>query len=255
MRFGARLVVVAMTTTLLVACTAEAAPARSPGDALTRAEAEVLADVLVRDQRAGGADFVITAPYREGVVLTLTGEVDFRGETGRARAVTSFGGTRPDDTRTVFFSDEDLWVGDLPGLPEAIAAAGRPGRAYLHRSRTAGEEDATPPLLDAVIEVLLDLSSPTADDPGSFVGAGYTWQGQRSIDSRLTSLFGLPDGRTVAVAASDDLLTQYVTPLADGSVDVTITLSDHAPRAVPDPAPEQTAEAADHPDLAAAFGV
>jgi hypothetical protein len=243
-----------LAATLVAGCATSGAD-REPGDPATRRDADALAELLHRNYTHGGADFVITAPYGEDVVLTLTGEVDFRGETGRARAVTSFGGTRPDDTRTVFFSDEDLWVGDLPGLPEAIAAAGRPGGVYLHRSRTAGEEDATPPLLDAVIEVLLDLSSPTADDPRSFVGAGYTWPGQRSIDSRLTSLFGLPDGRTVAVAASDDLLTQYVTPLADGAVDVTITLSDHAPRTVPDPAPEQTAEAADHPDLAAAFGV
>lgn len=244
----------ALAATLVAGCASGGAD-REPGDPVTRRDADALAELLHRNYTHGGADFVITAPYGEDVVLTLTGEVDFRGQTGRAQAVTSFGGTRPDDTRTVFFSDEDLWVGDLPGLPEAIAAAGRPGGAYLHRPRTAGEEDATPPLLDALIEVLLDLSSPTADDPRSFVGAGYTWQGQRSIDSRLTSLFGLPDGRTVAVAAADDLLTQYVTPLADGAVDVTVTLSDHAPRTVPDPAPEQTAEAADHPDLAAAFGV
>jgi hypothetical protein len=130
-----------------------------------------------------------------------------------------------------------------------------PGGDYLHRPLTGGEEDATPPLLDALIEVLLNLSSHTADEPASFLGAGYTWQGQRSIDSRLTSLFGLADGRTVAVAASDDLLTQYITPLADGEIDVTVTLSDHAPRTIAAPTPAETAESADHPDIATAFGV
>jgi hypothetical protein len=103
--------------------------------------------------------------------------------------------------------------------------------------------------------VLLNLSAPTADDPRSFVGAGYTWEGQRSIDSRLTSLFGLKDGRTVAVAASDDLLTQFVTPLAGGEVDITVTLSDHGSRTLPGPAQAETAEAADHPDIAATFGI
>jgi hypothetical protein len=243
-----------LSAALLAGCSSGGAD-RQPGDPVTREDAAALAELLHRNDTHGGAAFVVTAPYGHDVVLTLTGEVDFRGHTGRAQAVTSFGDARPDDTRTVIFTDEDLWVGDVPGLPAAIAAAGLPGGGYLHRPLTGGEEGATPPLLDAVIEVLLNLSSRTADDPASFVGAGYTWQGQRSIDSRLTSLFGLPDGRTVAVAASDDLLTQYVTPLADGEVDVTVTLSDHGPRTVAAPAPEETVETADHADLAAAFGV
>jgi hypothetical protein len=244
-----------MAAVSLVAGCATGAADRQPGDPVTAQDAAALAELLHRNLTHGGAAFVVTAPYADDVVLTLTGEVDFSTSTGTAAAVTSFGDARPDDTRTIFFTDEDLWVGDLPGLPEAMAAAGLQGGAYLHRPLAAGEEGASPPLLDALIEVLQNLSSHTADDPRSFIGAGYTWQGQRSIDSRLTTLFGLPDGRTVAVAASDDVLTQYVTPLADGKIDVTVTLSDHAPRTLTGPAPEQTAEAADHPDIAAAFGI
>jgi len=198
---------------------------------------------------------VVTAPYGDHVVLTLTGEVDFRHATGRAQAVTSFGEGRPDDTRGLFFTDEELWIGDVPGLPEALAAAGAPGGTYLHRALTAGDEGATPPLVDALLEVVLNLASPTADDPRSFIGAGYTWQGQRSIDSRLTSLFALKEGRSVAVAASDDLLTQFATPLAGGAVDVTITLSDHGPRTLPAPDQAQTVEATDHPEIAASYGM
>jgi hypothetical protein len=228
---------------------------RAPGDPVTRQDAEVLAELLHRNFTRGGADFVVTAPYGDDTVLTLTGEVDFRQETGRAQAVTSFGDGRADDTRTVFFTDEDVWIGDVPGLSEALARAGAPGAGYLHRALTAGDEGATPPLLDALVEVLLNLASRTADDPRSFVGAGYTWEGQRSIDSRLTTLFGLKDGRTVAVAASDDLLTQFVTPMAAGELDVTVTLSDHGARTLPGPAEGETAEATDHPDIAAAFGI
>ena len=243
-----------LAATVLAGCSSGGSD-RQPGDPVTREDAGALAELLHRNVTHGGAAFVVTAPYGDDVVLTLTGEVDFRAHTGHAQAVTSFGDARPDDTRTIDFTDEDLWVSDVPGLPEAIATAGLPGGAYLHRPLTGGEEGATPPLLDALIEVLLNLSSPTADEPTSFLGAGYTWEGQRSIDSRLTSLFGLADGRAVAVAASDDLLTQYVTPLADGAIDVTVTLSDHAPRTLPMPAPEQTVKGAEHPDLAAAFGI
>jgi len=181
--------------------------------------------------------------------------VDFRHTIGRARAVTTFGDGRADDVRTLVFTDEDLWTGEVAGLPDAMAAAGVPGGAFLHRTITAGEEDATPPLMDAVLELLLNLSARTADEPRSFLGAGYTWQGQRSIDSRLTTLFGLPDGRTLAVDASDDLLTQFVTPLAGTELEVTVTLSDHRPRTLTTPDPAQTAEQADQPALAAAYGL
>jgi hypothetical protein len=227
---------------------------RKAGDPVTQQDAAALAGLLHRNYVHAGADFVVTAPYGEDTVLTLTGEVDFRHGMGHARAVTSFGDGRADDVRTIVFTHEDLWVGDVPGLPEALTAGGVPGAVYLHRALTGGEKDATPPLVDAVLEILLNLSARTADEPRSFLGAGYTWQGQRSIDSRLNSLFALRDGRTVAVDAADDLLTQFVTPLADQKHDVTVTLSDHRPRTLQTPDPAQSAEAVDHPDLAA-FGL
>jgi hypothetical protein len=243
-----------LTAVLLAGCSAGDGADRRVGDGVTRAEAGTLAELLHRNYTQGGADFVVTAPYGEDAVLTLTGEVDFRHETGQAQAVTSFGDSRPDDTRTLFFTHEDMWVG-TPGLPEALAAAGAPGATYVHRPLTAGDEGTTPPLVDALIEVLLNLSSATPDDARSFMDAGYTWEGQRSIDSRLTSLFGLKDGRTVAVAATNDLLTQFVTPLAGGEVDVTVTLSDHGSRTLPIPTQAETAEAADHPEIATTFGM
>jgi hypothetical protein len=244
-----------LVAALVTGCSAGSGADRSPGDPVTEQDADALAELLHRNFTRGGADFVVTAPYGDDSVLTLTGEVDFRHDIGRAQAVTSFGDGRADDTRTLFFTAEDLWVGDVPGLAEALAAAGAPGAAYLHRPLTAGDEGATPPLVDALLEVLLNLSSHTADDPRSFVDAGYTWEGQRSIDSRLTSLFGLKDGRTVAVAASDDLLTQFVTPLAGGAVDVTVTLSDHGSRTLTGPAEDVTREAADLPAVATTFGI
>ena len=245
---------VAAVAVLVAGCSSGDAE-RAPGDPVTRADAAALAGLLHRDYVHGGAEFVVTAPYGHDTVLTLTGEVDFRHGIGRARAVTSFGDGRPDDVRSLAFTDEELWVGDVPGLPQALTANGVPGGAYLHRALTGGEEDATPPLVDAVVEVLLNLSARTPDEPRSFLGAGYTWQGQRSIDSRLTTLFGLPGGRTVAVDASDDLLTQFVTRLGGEDLEVTVTLSDHRPRTLATPDPAQSAEQADHPALAAEFGI
>ncbi|MFP5369819.1 MAG: hypothetical protein ACLGI3_03605, partial [Actinomycetes bacterium] len=222
-----------------------------PGDAVTAAEASTLARLLHLNLQRGGADFVITAPY-DRAVLTVSGEVDFRRTVGRAQAVTTFGDGRPDDVRTVFFTDEHIWSGNVPGLAESLAGAGAPDAAYLRRPVASPGEP--PVLVDFVLGVLLNLSAVRPDDPAAFRRGDYSWEGQRSIDSRLTSLYGLPSGRSVAVG-SGGLLTQFVTPLPGGDSSVTVTLSDHGRRRLAVPAEQKTADVADHPELAAAFGL
>src|SRR3712207_9593541 len=117
---------------LLTGCAADRGE-REPGDPVTRAEAAVLADLLHGNYQRGGADFVVTAPYAEDALLTLTGSVDFRDGVGRAQAVTSFGDGGAEGTRTLFFTREDVWVGDVPGLAEALADDGGPAGGYLDR--------------------------------------------------------------------------------------------------------------------------
>lgn len=251
-RARAVLLVLGLALTLLPACSADGDADRRPGDPVTAAEAETLARLLHRNLQRGGADFVVTAPYSDAAMLTLTGEIDFRRSIGRAQAVTTFTDGRIDDSRTLFFTDEEMWIGDVPGLAESLAGAGRPDAAYLRRP-IATREDA-PLLVDVLVEILLNLSARADDDPRAFRDSGYTWEGQRSIDSRLTSLFALRDDRTVAVRASDGLLTQFVTPLPGGGAEVTVTLSEHGPRGMEVPAEVETADVGDHPELAAAFG-
>jgi hypothetical protein len=248
------LVVVGLASTLVAGCTGDPGADRRTGDPVTEEEAQALAGLLQRNQQRGGADFVATAPYGEDALLTLTGSVDFRNDVGRAQAVTSYGGGGAEDTRTLFFTPEAVWIGDVTGLAEALASSGAPEAAYLRRPVTTGTENVTPLLVDVLTEVLLNLSAPEADDPRAFLDGGYTWEGQRSIDSRLATLFGLPGERTVAVAASDDLMTQFVTTVADAEFDVTITLSDHGMRRIDLPAEEETADAAEHPAVAATLG-
>lgn len=250
MRFPARLLAVAAALTLVTGCSGTGP--RSPGTPVTEAEAEVLAELLQRNHRAGGADFVATVPYGESVVLTLTGELDLRSSVGRARAATSFGDGTTDDVRTLVFTPEDLWFGDVPGLAEALDTAGLPPASFVHRPVVTADGEAAG-LVDVLVTVLLNLASPTADDPQAFLGGDYTWEGQRSVDSRLTSLFGLRAGRTVAVAAADDRLVQYVTPL-DGDLELTVTLTGHGPRTVQVPAGDDTAEVAHVPEIAAELG-
>ncbi len=225
---------------------------RDPGDAVTENEAALLAGLLQRNLDEGGADFVVTAPFGEGTVLTLTGEVDFRDGVGRAQAVTSADGA--EQVRTVFFTRDQLWFGDVPGVAETLAGS---GAIYLSRPVAATDEE--PALVDVLVTVLLGLSADAEDEPAAFLDGGYSWQGRRSIDGRPTDLFGLPGDRTVAVSSTADVLVQFATPLPTGAgaeaLEVTATLAEHGPRSLALPEEPQTAPAADHPELAAAVGL
>jgi hypothetical protein len=228
---------------------------RASGDPVSDAEADVLSGLLYRDFQAGGADFVVTAPYAEGAVLTLTGEVDFPRSTGRAQGVTEYADGRPADTRTLFFTGSDIWYGDVPRLPEALAAAGLPEAAYVRRPIAATDGDGTASLIDVLVQMVPRLSAPAEDDPRSFAENGYTWQGTRSVNGELASVFRTGGGATVTVGADSGLLLQYVTRLPDQQFDVTITLTDHGERAIELPADAETLDATAHPDVAAAVGV
>jgi len=245
----ARLPALGLLLAVAAGCGGDGAQRRA-GDAVTEADAALLAGLLQRNHEAGGADFVVTAPFGPEAVLTLTGEVDFRAGTGRAQAVTSTGSTEA--VRTVFFTREDLWFGDVPGVAEAGS-----GTIYLSRPLTV--EGKRPPLVDVLVTVLLGLAAEDADDPAAFLDAGYSWQGRRSIDGRPTELFGLPGGRAVAVSSTTDVLVQFATPVpADSGADdleVTTTLAEHGRRSLDLPDEERTVPVADHPELAAALGL
>jgi hypothetical protein len=247
--------VVGLVLALIAGCSGNGANSRKAGDPVSREEATVLAELLHRDFEAGGADVVVSAPYADGAVLTLTGEVDFRRSVGRAQLETTFGNGGDDDIRTVFFTAEDVWFGDVPGLPEALAAAGAPDAGYLRRPLVPADSAGTAPLVDVLLQLVLNLSARSGDDPGAFDDGDYTWQGRRSINGRLSSVYRLQGGETVAVTASDNRLVQYVTPLTDQDFEVTVTLSDHGEREIELPGDDETVEAADYPQVAAQVGV
>ena len=254
--FPARLRVVAVSGALallavLTGCSDDDAEQRQPGATVTSQEAEVLSQVLYADRQEGGADFEVSAPYAEGAVLTMTGEIDFSRGIGRAQAVTSYGGEQPDETRTLFFTDTDLWQGDVPGLAEALTGAGLPAAAYVRRPITTTDATGTSSLLDVLVTMVPRLSNRTADDPRSF--ADYTWVGSQSVNGELASVFQSGTGARIAVAAETKLLVQYVTQLQD--FDVTITLADHGEREITLPADSDTVDLTVHPEIAEALGL
>lgn len=244
----------ALAVAVLAGCGDGASSAdRNPGDPITEEEADTLAGLLHRNYTEGGADFTVTAPYAEGTVLTLTGEIDFKQGNGRAQAVTTFR-DRPDETRTLFFSSADLWYGDVPGLTEAMAAAGRPGTTYLRRPISSTQAGGTASLVDVLLQLLPNLAQRADDDPRAILERDYTWQGQRSVDNQLAVAYRTGTGATILVSAEDQLLLQYTTRLPQQSFEVTITLGDHGPRTITLPDGAETALAADYPQIAAELG-
>src|SRR4051794_29981933 len=249
-----RLVVLAAVTalvTVLTGCSGDDAPQRVSGDPISSDEADVLSQVLYADRQQGGADFEVSAPYADGAVLKLTGEVDFTRGVGRAQAVTSYTNGQPEETRTLFFTEKDLWQGDVPGLADALTAAGLPAAAYARRPIATAGPDGTSSLLDVLVQMVTRLSARTADDPRSF--DAYTWAGTESVNGQLASLFRSGTGAEIAVAADSKLLVQYVTELQD--FPVTITLADHGEREITLPADTDTVDTTAHPEIATALGL
>jgi hypothetical protein len=239
---------------LLAGCSSTAPAPRAPGDHVTAVEAKTLANLLHSDFEAGGADFVETAPYGEGALLKLTGTVDFTRSAGRARAVTTFGDGRPPDSRTLFFTTKDVWFGDVPDLGEVLSAEKLPAASYLSRPLAAVSSSGQPQLIDVLVQLVLNLSARSPDDPASFEKGNYTWRGQRVIDGKLASVYSLAGGSTVAVS-SDKRLVQYVTTLPGQDFPVTITLPAHGRRTIDLPSDAETITRAEHPEVLEKLGV
>jgi hypothetical protein len=247
---------VGLVIALSSGCSSSSAAPRTPGDHVSNAEAQVLADLLHQDLVRGGADFTETAPYAEGALLTLTGTVDFTHGRGRATAVTTYANGQPTDTRTIWFTDQTLWMGQVPDLAQTLTAAGLPAAQYVKRPLATNDSNqATPALIDVAAQLVLRLSAPKADDPRTFETGDYTWQGQRSINGRLAAQYRLAGGAQVAVAASDKTLLQYVTPLPGQGFSVTTTLTAHGPRTVDLPPDDQTVDLTAHPQVATVLGM
>ncbi len=247
---GARSLTAFITAVLVLSGCGEDDPNenRAPGDPITVAEAEVLAEVLHRNTEEGGADVTVTAQYAEEALLTMTGSIDFSTDTGTLDAVTTYTTGQPDDLRTIYFDADRIVIGNIPGFTDAMATAGRTDALYL---RTDLDQETR--LLDNVAGMLNRLAADEPDDPDNLIAAGYTWEGASRIDSVLTNTFRTTVA-SISIGIEDRLLRQYVTSPAAGTFPVRITLSNHGPNEVAFPPEEQIADASAYPEIAAQFG-
>lgn len=232
----------------LSSCT-QATPERQIGDPITQSEAETLAGLLNRNYEVGGAAFRVVSPYAENTTFTYSGVMDFTTSTGTGTAVTDYSGLQPAESRSLYFTTDEVTFGDVPGLTDAMAAVGVPGVNFMRRQVLPGQD-----LIDTIVALLPRLSATAPDNATAYLERDYTFQGQTTIDGQLAALFSFGAAQ-VAVGVDEKLMLQYVTTLPNSEVRVTITLSDHGKHSVEAPPADQTVAAADYPDVAAGVGV
>ncbi len=247
---GSRLLPLLLAAVLLATGCGEDDPNadRSPGDQITADEAQVLADVLYRNVEEGGADVTVSAQYAAEALLTMTGSVDFTTKTGTLDTTTVFETGQPDEVRTIYFSSDRLVIGNIPGLTDAMGAAGREGVQYLRSDLNQQGR-----LVDNIVGMLVRLTADQADDPDNLIAAGYTWEGPGRIDSVATNTFQ-HGAASISVGVEDELLYQFTAPPPDNTFPVQITLANHGPHEIDFPPEEQIADAAAYPEIAAQFG-
>lgn len=221
---------------------------RQIGDPITEGEATTLAGLLNRNYEAGGAAFRVVSPFAENTTFTYTGQLDFTTSTGTGTAVTDYGGLQPAESRSLYFTTDEVTFGEVPGLTDAMVAAGVPGVNFMRRQILPGQD-----LIDTIVALLPRLSASKPDNAAAYLERDYTFQGQTTIDGQLAALFSFGPAQ-VAVGVDEKLMLQYVTTLPN-ETQVTITLSDHGEQDVQPPPADQTVSAVDYPQVAADVGV
>ncbi|MEA2900381.1 MAG: hypothetical protein QOH36_268 [Actinomycetota bacterium] len=234
-----RLLGVGMVAAVLVGCGggSDRPAARSEPRAVTTREAGVLADVLHRNFQAGGAHFVATATI-DGAPVRLDGAVSWADHAGSG--FLSVGAVSPYEVR---------WTADavfraLPGLPERMAAQGRPAVRWV-----VFPADPQNTRLDVVIALLVGLAATTSDNPVNVQQqSDVQWLGADTVDTEGVDVFR--KGRIeLYVARSDSMLRRVLAQLAFTDDRLRVDVTGFGPQPFAIPPAEQIVDGRDIPEI------
>ena len=200
-----RVCALALALALVAACSSGASERTK---ALGDDDAARLSQVLSRNYDGKGATFVATLPVRAGTTLSLRGEVDWEHHRGRAD-VTWSGNAAPGRVVEVAWANDTI-VERLPGLADALAAAGRPAATWAARPA-----DAPNGILDRAVQVVAKLSAQQRDNPVLLQQderAG--WLRTVTIEGTKLDVYRYGDGLTFWVGVDDGRLHQVEGGLA-----------------------------------------
>jgi len=137
-----------------------AANAPEAGKPLTADQANHLAGMLLRNYRAGGAEFRATVPYGPAATFVVDGAVDWRTHIGRATLETRFGDGRTAQRSELRFTTDAVYDGRVADWPADLEAAGLTGVRWVSR-----QPDPQRVPLDVVLELVLGLASDRTENP------------------------------------------------------------------------------------------
>lgn len=219
-RTAAALVVAAVA---LVGCSADDDPATTT-EPLTREQAAQLAEVLVDNLDDGGAAFVVSARTAGGDTITLTGEVDWVGHTGRATV---------DATGPEAGLDEIVWT-------DSAMFERRPALAATLRDQENLAVDwiLRPPApatrtIDKLVAIIAALAGEQVDNAVLIAQEpGSASLGTVEIDGRDAELLRYGERNRYSLATDTGELLRFEQPPVPGNDAIVIDFSDRGPRTV-----------------------
>jgi hypothetical protein len=219
--------ILAIVALLAAGCSGGDEGGRATSRAVTPAEAGVLADLLVANHDAGGADLVATVEYGVATV-ELRGQIDWANHVGRVTMHTEVDGKQVGPDRDVVWNPNVVFE-EVPGLEAVMAERGRPGVEWVARPL-----DPQASTLHLLLQLIDTTSSTTRDNPVLLVSNGVRWLRTDEVDGTPVDVFR--NGRTTYwVGQQDDRLHRLDADLAATGSVARLDLTDVGSRTVETP--------------------
>ena len=216
---------VAAVTLASVACSDDdGGTGQATSRVVTPEEAGVLADLLVDNHDAGGADFVATVPYGVATV-ELEGRIDWENHVGRATVHTEVDGKPAGADRDVVWNPNVVFE-EVPGLEAEMAARGRPGVQWVARPL-----DPRSSSLHLLLQLIDTTSSTTRDNPVLLVSNGVRWLRTDEVDGTPVDVFR-NDRTTYWVGRKDHRLHRLEARLSATDSVARLDFTDVGPRTI-----------------------
>lgn len=210
----------------------------TPPRPITSDEASRLADILLNNYEAGGADLRAVVPFGVATV-TLTGSIDWKNHVGRVRLHSEVTGAAQKPDFDIVWTKTTV-AQQLEGLADALVAAGRPAATWV-----GVPLDPSSSPLHVVLSLIDSAASIQRDNPILLLSRGITFVRSDRVDGTDVDVFDL--GRTTYWVSSDAVLHRIDAELSSTGSTAEVTFTAPGPRALDLPA--DVVDAADIPDI------
>lgn len=211
---------------------------------ITDEEASVLADILVKNQEAGGAKVRVAVPYG-AATFTLDGEVDWANDVGSVLFHADVEGAEaPEDRRVAF--NADVVLEEVPGLADRLGQQGATPVNWVARPLQSTDSP-----LDVVLTLIIAASSTARENPVLLVQDDTQWLGTDTLSTEEGEIDVdvFSSGKVRYFVDDEGRLVRQEADLTVTSSTVTLDFWDRGPRTVGVPADDDVVAIEDVQDL------